>query len=140
VAHFDLPYNTILGCSALDKFTAAVHYAYGTLKITGPSVVISINADIKGSVHCTERLYEGMAAISLDDGELPKPSAQFGNGSPLMMRPSLRQSASGMTPRRWWRLERSWAKNRKARSSSSSMLTPMCLRGNHRICPESPRR
>jgi hypothetical protein len=75
VAHFDLPYNTILGCSALDKFTAAVHYAYGTLKITGPSVVISINADIKGSVHCTERLYEGMAAISLDDGELPKPSA-----------------------------------------------------------------
>ena len=50
VAHFDLPYNAILGRPALAKFMAAVHYAYNTLKIPGPAGVISIKADVKGSV------------------------------------------------------------------------------------------
>jgi hypothetical protein len=72
MAHFDLSYNTIL---ALAKFMAAVHYAYSTLKIPGPFRVISVKADIKGSVHCTERLYEAMAAVSPDDGEHLEPSA-----------------------------------------------------------------
>jgi hypothetical protein len=48
---------------------AAVHYAYSTLKILGPSGVISVKADIKGSVHCTERLYEAMAIVSPGDSE-----------------------------------------------------------------------
>ncbi|XP_025801461.1 uncharacterized protein LOC112880947 [Panicum hallii] len=74
VAHFDLPYNAILWRPALAKFMAAVHYEYSTLKILGPSRVISIKANIKGSVHCTERLYEAMAAISPCDGEHPEPS------------------------------------------------------------------
>jgi hypothetical protein len=47
VAHFDLPYNTILGHPALAKFMAAVHYAYNTLKLAGPAGVISIKADVK---------------------------------------------------------------------------------------------
>jgi hypothetical protein len=33
VAHFDLPYNAILGRPVLAKFMAAVHYAYSVLKI-----------------------------------------------------------------------------------------------------------
>jgi hypothetical protein len=74
MAHFDLPYNTILGRPVLAKFMAAVHYAYSTLKIPGPSGVISIKADIKVSVHCAERLYEAMAAISPNHGECPEPS------------------------------------------------------------------
>ncbi|XP_025825153.1 uncharacterized protein LOC112900508 [Panicum hallii] len=69
MAHFDLLYNAILRRPALAKFMAAVHYAYSTLKIPGPSGVISVKADIKGSVHCAERLYEAMAAVSPDDGK-----------------------------------------------------------------------
>ena len=54
VAHFDLPYNAILGRPVLAKFMAEVHYAYNTLKLLSPAGVISINADVKGSVHCAE--------------------------------------------------------------------------------------
>ena len=41
MAHFDLPYNTILGCPALAMFMAAVHYACSMLKIPGPTGIIS---------------------------------------------------------------------------------------------------
>jgi hypothetical protein len=75
VVHFDLPYNAILGSPALAKFMAAVHYAYITLKIPGPSGVISVKVDVKGSVHCAERFYEAMAAVSPNNGERSKPSA-----------------------------------------------------------------
>jgi hypothetical protein len=84
VAHFDLPYNTILGRPALAMFMVAVHYTYNTLKISGPFGAISIKADVKGSVHCTERLYKAVAPVSPDDGERPSP----------------RQSSSGTIPRR----------------------------------------
>ena len=75
VAHFDLPYNAILGRPALAKFMAAVHYACNTLKIPGPSGVISIKAYVKRSVNCAERLYEAVATTSSDDMEHPKSSA-----------------------------------------------------------------
>ena len=54
VAHFDLPYNAILGRPELAKFMAAVHYTYNTLKHPSPAGVISIKADMKGSVHYAE--------------------------------------------------------------------------------------
>ena len=75
VVYFDLPYNTILGRPALAKFMAAVHYAYNTLKIPGLARVISIKVDVKGSVHCTKRLYEAVATTSFDDVERPESSA-----------------------------------------------------------------
>ncbi|XP_025822232.1 uncharacterized protein LOC112898028 [Panicum hallii] len=75
VARFDLPYDAILWHPVLAKFMAAVHYAYSTLKILGPSGVISVKVNVKGSVHCAEKLYKAMAAISPDDGERPEPSA-----------------------------------------------------------------
>ena len=60
VARFNLPYNAILGRPALAKFKVAMHYAYNTLKILGPSWVIFVKADVKGSVHCAEKLYEAI--------------------------------------------------------------------------------
>ena len=75
VVHFDLPYNAILGHPVLAKFMAAVHYAYSTLELPGPAGVISIKADVKGSVHCAERLYEAVVTASSDDVEHPKLSA-----------------------------------------------------------------
>jgi hypothetical protein len=74
-AHFDFSCNTILGRPALAKFMAAVHYACNTLKIPGPSGVISIKAYVKRSVNCAERLYEAVATTSSDDVERPKASA-----------------------------------------------------------------
>ena len=75
VAHIDLPYNAILGRPSLAKFMAAVLYAYNTLKLPGPAGVISIKADVKGSVHYAERLYEAVATTSSDDVECPESSA-----------------------------------------------------------------
>ena len=62
MAEFDLPYNAILGCPILTKFMVVVHYSYATLKIPGPAKIISIRADVKGSVHCTEKLYKAIAS------------------------------------------------------------------------------
>ena len=52
----------------------AVQYAYNTLKIPILARVISIKADVKGSVHCAERLYEAVATTSPDDAERPESS------------------------------------------------------------------
>ncbi|XP_025823720.1 uncharacterized protein LOC112899460 [Panicum hallii] len=102
VAHFDLLYNTILGHPALAKFMAAVHYVYSTVKIPGPSGVISVKADVKGSVHCAEKLYEAMAAVSQMTANAPsyQPILRPGSGSPPMTWPSPRRSASETIPRR----------------------------------------
>ena len=70
MAHFDLAYNAIFGCPALAKFMAAVHYAYSVLMIPGPDEVISIKADVKGSVHYAERLFAAVAATSPNDGDV----------------------------------------------------------------------
>ena len=75
MAHFDLAYNAIFGCPALAKFMAAVHYAYNTLKLPCPAGVISFKANVKGSVHYAERLYEAVVTTSSDDVECPKSSA-----------------------------------------------------------------
>jgi hypothetical protein len=69
VAYFDLPYNAILGRPALAKFMAAVHYAYNVLKIPGPTGIISIKANVKGVVYCTECLFEAVAASPPDNAD-----------------------------------------------------------------------
>jgi len=90
VVHFDLPYNAILGRPALAKFMVAVHCAYNTLKLPGPTGVISIKADVKGSVHCAERLYKAVVTTSSDNVEHPE---TFG---PPSTKPRL--SPDGHTP------------------------------------------
>jgi len=47
VAHFDLPYNAILGHPVLAKFMAVIHYASNTLKLPGLAGVITIMADVR---------------------------------------------------------------------------------------------
>ena len=54
---------------------ATVHYAYNVLKIPGPAGVISIKADVKGSVHCTERLFEVVVAAFPNNRGRPESSA-----------------------------------------------------------------
>ncbi|XP_039805027.1 uncharacterized protein LOC120669320 [Panicum virgatum] len=102
VAHFDLPYNAILGRPALAKFMAAVHYAYSVLMISGLAGVISIMADVKGSVHCTKWLFEAVVTTSFDDGERPEPSAirRRSNASLPIAPPSPKWSVLVMIPRK----------------------------------------
>nr|XP_034586646.1 uncharacterized protein LOC117849175 [Setaria viridis] len=61
VAEFNLPYNAILGRLALAKFMAAVHYAYSTLKILGPSGVILVKTNMKRALYCAKKLFEELA-------------------------------------------------------------------------------
>jgi hypothetical protein len=57
VVDLPLPYNGILGRPALDKFMAASHYAYNTLKMPGPVGVISIPSDEKDAIICVDKMY-----------------------------------------------------------------------------------
>ena len=54
---------------------ATVHYAYNVLKIPGPAGVISVKADVKGLVHCTERFFEVVVAASPNNRGRPESSA-----------------------------------------------------------------
>lgn len=51
IAHFYLPYKAILGHLVLAKLSMAVHYTYGMVKIPGPSSVIFVKSDTKGTVY-----------------------------------------------------------------------------------------
>ena len=52
------PYNRILGRPALAKFMVASHYAYNTLKMSGPIGIISIMSDEKDALICMDRMYQ----------------------------------------------------------------------------------
>ena len=52
-----MPYNGILGRPALDKFMAASHNTYNTLKMLGPLGVITIPSDEKDAIICVDKMY-----------------------------------------------------------------------------------
>ena len=54
VAHIGLPYNAILGYTALIKFMAATHHAYNVLKMLGCSGIITVCCDEKDAVRSLE--------------------------------------------------------------------------------------
>ena len=62
VVNLPLPYNGILGCLALEKFMAASHYAYNTLKMSGPLGVITIPSDEKDAIICVDKIYRDAVA------------------------------------------------------------------------------
>ncbi|KAI5006874.1 hypothetical protein ZWY2020_042086 [Hordeum vulgare] len=63
VADNPFAYNGILGCRALDKFMAASHYTYGTLKMHDRVGIIVVRADKKDALRFTNCLYrEAVAA------------------------------------------------------------------------------
>jgi hypothetical protein len=76
-------------------------------------------------------------AVSPDDGERPEPSAH----PPARKRIAPDDAALtkaiclGDDPKMKVMIGAQLGKNRKARSSPSSRLTPMYLHGNRRICP-----
>ena len=64
VAEIPLPYNGILGRSALAKFMAS-HYAYNTLKMPGSMNIITAPSNKKDALICAGQLYrEAVAAAA----------------------------------------------------------------------------
>ena len=55
-------YNGILGCPTPEKFMAASHYAYNTLKMTGLMGVITIPSDEKDAIICVDKMYRDVIA------------------------------------------------------------------------------
>ena len=64
VAKIPLPYNGILGRPALAKFMAASHYAYNTLKMPGPVMIITIPSNKKDALICADQLYQQAVAAA----------------------------------------------------------------------------
>jgi hypothetical protein len=52
----DLPFNAILGRSALYQFMAVAHYGYLILKMSSPNDVIKTHGDRSANVFALERL------------------------------------------------------------------------------------
>ena len=52
VADFDTAYHAILGCLALAKFMAVLHYVYLVLKMPSPTRVLSLQANLSVAYAC----------------------------------------------------------------------------------------
>lgn len=78
VAKIPLPYNGILGRPALDKFMAASHYAYNTLKMPGPLTIITVPSNKKDALICADQLYREAVAASAAKALAPATGAPGG--------------------------------------------------------------
>jgi len=81
-----LPYNEILGRSALAKFMVASHYAYNSaLKMPRPMGFISILLDKKEEIICVDKMYreaitaEAAEATSLEESKKGKKASRDTN-------------------------------------------------------------
>lgn len=63
VGEIPLPYNGILGCPALAKFRAAVHYAYNKLKMPSLMSIITVGCDRKDALIYADQLYREAVAV-----------------------------------------------------------------------------
>nr|XP_020191238.1 uncharacterized protein LOC109776985 [Aegilops tauschii subsp. strangulata] len=71
VVELPLSYNGILGHPALENFMVASHYAYNTLKMPGPMVVISIPSDKKDAIICVDKMYRDAVTAEAVEPAVP---------------------------------------------------------------------
>ena len=64
VAQIRLPYNAILGYSALAKFMAVTHHGYNVLKMPGSGGIITVPCEERDVVCSLERAFQ---AASIED-------------------------------------------------------------------------
>ena len=76
-----LPFNGILGCPALDKFTEAYHYAYNTLKMSGSMGVISIPPDKRDAVIWLDMMYRDAVAAEAIEALAPTKEGKMGKNA-----------------------------------------------------------
>ena len=86
-----LPYNAILGRSALTRFMVVTHYAYLTVKMPGPSGPISVSTKTNSAVSCTEQSYSALVSAGAEAEGCP------GGPRPSSSKPRLAADAFGPT-------------------------------------------
>jgi hypothetical protein len=75
VAEVNLPFNAIIGRSALYQFMAIAHYGYLVLKMLSPTGVLTVRGDRAAAVTAVEKLHAlaAEAARPDDGGRTPRP-------------------------------------------------------------------
>ena len=73
VAEVNLPFNAIIGRSALCRFMAIAHYGYLVLKMPSPAGVLTVRGDRTVAVAVVEKLY-ALAAEAAHSEEDPSTS------------------------------------------------------------------
>ena len=66
VSHICMPYNAILGYSALAKFMAVTHHGYNVLKMPGSGGIITVPCEERDAVCSLERAFQAAAIEDLD--------------------------------------------------------------------------
>jgi hypothetical protein len=144
VGKVNLPFNAIIGRTALYRFMAIAHYGYLVLKMPSPAGVLTVWGDCAAALAAVEKLHALVAETArLDDGggtpRLPVPRCQRCSHPEQTAVPS-RPSRSAWTPPRPLASRVIWQRNRKSRSSLSSRQMSTYLHGNRRRCLGSPGR
>ena len=73
VAEVNLPFNAIIGRTALYRFMAIAHYGYLVLKMPSPAGVLTVRGDRTATVAAVERLH-ALAAEAARSEEDPSTS------------------------------------------------------------------
>lgn len=79
VAHTLLPYNGILGRSALIKFMAATYSAYGVMKMPSVYGVLSIRCDLKNAAWCIGEVVQATATADTSDEDAARGDSLSGD-------------------------------------------------------------
>ena len=150
VVDLESPYHALLGRPALAKFMISTHVAYLKMKMPGPNGVITVAGDYKKAIQCAtvgsnlaeslviqaekSKMHEVVAMVkSAQLGVLamtnPDAGVTFEVPKETKKIPLTRRTRSA-----WPSLEPVWAKNRKARSVTSSVRIGISSHGRLRTC------
>jgi hypothetical protein len=138
----NLPFNAIIGRSALYRFMAISHYGYLVLKMSFPAGVLTVRGDRAAALAAVKKLHALTAKTTRpDDGggtpplPVPKrlPRCQRCSHPEQTTVPS-KPSRLAWIPPRPLTSQAIWRKNRKSRSSPSSRQMSTYSHENRRRC------
>jgi hypothetical protein len=78
VTEVNLPFNAIIGRTAMYRFMAVAHYGYLILKMPSPARVLTVQGDRTAAVAVVEKLHAlaaGLAPAAGAEGSNPSPHA-----------------------------------------------------------------
>jgi hypothetical protein len=84
IAEVNLPFNTIIGRSALYRFMAIAHYGYLVLKMSSPAGILTVRGDRTAALAVVEKLHTLAAEIARPDDGRRGPSTRAPSKAPKM--------------------------------------------------------
>jgi hypothetical protein len=148
VAEVNLPFNAIIGRSALYRFMAIAHYGYLVLKMPSPAGILTVRGDCTAALAVVEKLHTLAAEIARPDdgGRGPEAPSARAPSKALKVQPSRADGGPaktihvGVDPSQTTRIAGNLGENRNSRSSPSSKQMLTCSHGSRRRCLGSPGR